>query len=154
METQIIENIDKLFRSYVITNLLYLGFVVVSILVAVAAIKLKAVNYSRWKNIAIIALVAVCSIGLIALKAHEFSLIYKDYKLKSYNVVYDAKVIIEEGTSVRIDSTNQVVVYDGANIVELKMETDYSLSTNVEYKGNIAYLEHSNFLIWYDFDKK
>ena len=36
--------------------------------------------------------------------------------------------------------------------IELKMQTDYSLDTEVEYTGQIAYLENSGYMIWYEFD--
>ena len=37
-------------------------------------------------------------------------------------------------------------------VIELKMQTDYSLSTEVEYIGKIAYLEHSEYIVWYQFE--
>lgn len=37
-------------------------------------------------------------------------------------------------------------------IIELKMQTDYSLNTEVEYVGKIAYLEHSEYIVWYQFE--
>ena len=37
-------------------------------------------------------------------------------------------------------------------VIELKMQTDYSLSTEVEYIGKIAYLERSEYIVWYQFE--
>lgn len=37
-------------------------------------------------------------------------------------------------------------------IIELKMQTDYSLNTEVEYVGKIAYLERSEYIVWYQFE--
>ena len=47
----------------------------------------------------------------------------------------------------------RVIVCDGEKEIELKMQTDYALDTKVEYKGKIAYLKYSNYLIWYDLDQ-
>ena len=36
--------------------------------------------------------------------------------------------------------------------IEIIMQSDYSLDTEVEYSGKIAYLSNSRYLIWYEFD--
>jgi hypothetical protein len=78
--------------------------------------------------------------------------VYKDYKEQSYIIIEDAKVMIKDHSSGGLDSTNNVVVYDGDNEIVLKMQTDYSLNVWFEYTGKVAYLKHSNYLIWYEFD--
>ena len=123
METEIIENIEKLYRSHIVTTILCFILIFIVALVTVGVIKFKLLNV-RWKNAVLI----------------------------SFVVIEDAKVIIKDGSTGGLDRTNRVIVCDGEKEIELKMQTNYSLDTEVEYKGNIAYLKHSNYLIWYEFD--
>lgn len=62
------------------------------------------------------------------------------------------KEVIRLKHSVR-RAANRVIVCDGEKEIELKMQTDYALDKKVEYKGKIAYLKYSNYLIWYDLDQ-
>ena len=64
----------------------------------------------------------------------------------------DAKIIIKDGSSGGINSTNKVVVTYEDKVIELKMQTDYSLNTEIEYVGKIAYLERSEYIVWYQFE--
>ena len=82
----------------------------------------------------------------------EISPVYKDYSEQSYVLIEDAKIVIKDGSSGGINSTNKVVVSYEDKVIELKMQTDYSLSTEVEYVGKIAYLEHSEYIVWYQFE--
>lgn len=77
---------------------------------------------------------------------------YEDYSEQSYVLIEDAKIIIKDGSSGGINSTNKVVVIYEDKVIELKMQTDYSLSTEVEYIGKIAYLERSEYIVWYQFE--
>ena len=97
--------------------------------------------------------VVVASIGLIVVQAVTIYPVYKDYKEQAYIVIEDANVIIKDGSTGGLDSTNCVIVYDDEKEIELKMQTDYGLDVELEYTGNIAYLKHSNYLIWYDLDQ-
>ena len=152
MEKQIIENLEKLYRSHIVTALLYFALIVMVVLVVVGVIRFKLLN-ARWKNILLISLVVVASIGLIAVQTVAICPVHKDHKQRAYIVIEDAKVIIKDGSTGGLDSTNRVIVCDGETEVELKMQTDHGLDTEVEYKGKIAYLKYSNYLIWYELDQ-
>ena len=151
MENQIIENIEKLYRSYVSTALLYFVLIVIIAFITVGVIKFKLLD-SRWKNTVFISFVVILSLALPILQIVEISPVYKDYKEQAYIVVEDVKIIIKDGASGGLNSTNRVIIFNEDTEVELKMQTDYALDTEIEYTGNIAYLKHSNYLIWYDFD--
>lgn len=152
MENQIIENIENLYKSQIITAILYFAFIVIVSFVVVGVIKFKLLNAKR-KNALLISLVVVASIGLLVLQTSIVYPVYKDYKGQTYVVIEDAKVIIKDGSTGGLDRTNHVLVYDGEKEIELKMQIDYSLDTWFEYTGNVAYLKHSNYLIWYDLDQ-
>ncbi|MBO5898581.1 MAG: hypothetical protein J6R04_06185 [Clostridia bacterium] len=152
MEKQIIENLEKLYRSHIVTALLYFALIVIVVLVVVGVIRFKLLN-ARWKNILLISLVVVVSIGLIAVQTVAICPVHKDHEQRAYIVIEDAKVIIKDGSTGGLDSTNRVIVCDGETEIELKMQTDYGLDTEVEYKGKIAYLKYSNYLIWYELDQ-
>lgn len=152
MENQIIENIENLYKSQIITAILYFAFIVIVSFVVVGVIKFKLLN-AKWKNALLISFVAVASIVLLVLQTITIYPVYKDYKEQTYVVIEDAKVIIKDGSTGGLDRTNHVLVYDGEKEIELKMQIDYSLDTWVEYTGNVAYLKHSNYLIWYDLDQ-
>ena len=151
METAIIENIEKLYRSHIVTTILYFILIFIVALVTVGVIKFKLLN-ARWKNAVLISFVVIAAICLLVVQMVTISPVYKDYEEQAYVVIEDAKVIIKDGSTGGLDSTNRVIVCDGEKEIELKMQTNYSLDTEVEYKGNIAYLKHSNYLIWYEFD--
>ena len=68
-------------------------------------------------------------------------------------MVADATMIINDDSTGGIDPTNSVVVSVGGNTIELKMQTDYSLDTNTEYVGTVAYSKHSQYVVWYSFNK-
>ena len=151
MENQIIENIEKLYRSQIVTAILYFALIVIVALVVVGVIKFKLLN-AKWKNTLLISVVITSSIGLIVVQAVTIYPVHKDYTEQAYIVIEDANVIIKDGSTGGLDSTNCVIVYDDEKEIELKMQTDYGLDVELEYTGNIAYLKHSNYLIWYEFD--
>ncbi len=150
MEKSIIENINELFCSHIINAMLYLVLIIVAILV-VGVIKLKLLN-SKAKNIVLSLTVAICSIGLIIIQIITVLPVYKDYTQHSYIVVENATMTIEGGSTGGINPTNSVVLSADGNEFELTMQTDYSLDTDTEYVGTIAYLKHSEYIIWYSFE--
>lgn len=152
MENQIIDNIEKLYRSHIVTAILYFALIIIAFLVAVGVIKFKLLN-AKWKNTFLISFVAVAAIGLLVLQIITIYPVYKDYKEQAYVVIEDAKVIIKDGSKGGLDSTNRVIIYDGEKEIELKMQTDYAFDVEIEYKGDVAYLKHSSYLIWYDWDQ-
>ena len=151
MENAIIENIERLYKGHIINLLLSLVLVAVTGLLVAGVVKFKILN-ARWKNIALVSLVAVCSVALLLLQISKLVPVYKDYTEQSYIVVENAEVVIKESTVDMSDRVNRVVVYDGEKEFELQMQIDHSLDTWFGYKGKIAYLEHSNYMIWYDFE--
>lgn len=151
MQAQILENIEKLLKSHIITVVLYFSFILIVAWVTVGVIKYKLLN-AKWKNVLLMCFVVVASFGLLVIKGIEIAPVYRDYQEQAYIVVDEARVIIKDGSSGGLDSTNRVFIYDGEKEIELKMSSDYSLDTEVEYSGKIAYLENSKYLIWYQFD--
>ena len=151
MKEQITENIEKLLRGHIIFTVLYVVLCVAFILVAVWVIKYKLLN-AKWKNILLVCFATVAPVVLLVIKGVEIAPIYRDYQEQAYIVVDEARVIIKDGSSGGLDSTNRVFIYDGEKEIELKMQSDYSLDTEVEYTGKIAYSKNSAYLIWYEFD--
>ena len=151
MESEIIVNIEKLYNSFLFNAALIGALVLIVVLVTVGVIKFKLLN-SKAKQIALFLLTAICSIGLMILQFVEISPVYTDYSKQSYVLIEDAKIVIKDGSSGGINSTNKVVVSYEDKVIELKMQTDYSLSTEVEHVGKIAYLEHSEYIVWYQFE--
>ena len=151
MENAILESTEKLLRSLMISAFFYFALIVLAVLVTVGVIKFKLLK-SKWQNIALVTLVSVVSVAMILLMAYTVLPVYKDYSEQSYVVVENARVVVSESTSVGIDRTSSVTVYDGEKEIRLKMQSDVALSAHVEYTGTIVYLEHSNCLVWYDFD--
>ena len=152
MEHQIIENIEKLYRSHTVDLIIYLALIAITFLVVLGVIKCKLLD-SKLKNTALVVLTALASVVLIAVQFVTIVPVYKDYAEQAYIVIEDAKVIIEDGTRSGLESTSRVIVRDGDREFELKMQTDYSLETRSDYTGKIAYLKNSNYLIWYDFNE-
>ena len=151
MKEQIVGNIEKLLRGHIVTAIIHAVLLVVFILVAVGVIKYKLLN-TRWKNVLFICSAVVITIGILIADYFNISPIYRDYKEQMYIVVEDATVIIKEGASGGLDRTNRVILYDGEKEIELKIESNFALDTEVEYNGKIAYLENSGYLIWYEFE--
>ena len=152
MDKSIVEGINQLFRSQLINALLYLALIIVGVLVVIGVIKFKLLN-SKAKKIALSLTIAICSIVLIIIQIITIVPVYKDYKQQSYIIVEDATMIIKDDSTGGIDPTNSVVVSAGGNTVELKMQTDYSLDTNTEYLGTVAYSKHSQYVVWCSFNK-
>ena len=107
---------------------------------------------AKWKNVLLVCFATFAPVVLLIVKGVEIAPIYHDYQEQAYIVVDEARVIIKDGSSGGLDSTNRVLINDGEKEIELKMQSDYSLDTEVEYTGQIAYLENSGYLIWYEFD--
>ena len=151
MKSEIIVNIEKLYNSFLFNATLIGALVLILVLVTVGVIKFKLLN-SKANQIALILLTAICSVGLMIFQFVEIAPVYKDYSEQSYVLIEDAKIIIKDGSSSGINSTNKVVVTYEDKVIELKMQTDYSLNTEVEYVGKIAYLERSEYIVWYQFE--
>lgn len=152
MDKSIIEGINQLFCNQIINSLLYLVLIIAGILVVIGVIKFNLLD-SKAKNIALSLTMAICSIGVIIMQVITIAPVYKDYKQQSYIVVENATMIIRDDSTGGIDPINSVVVSSGGNTEELKMQSDYSLVTNTEYVGTIAYLTHSRYVVWYSFNE-
>ena len=151
MESQILENIEKLYKLNLINLILCLALIAISALVVAYVVKLKILN-AKWQNIALILLVVVCSVALLFLQIRDLIPIYQDYTEQSYIIVENVEVVIRDGSNGTTDWVNRVAVKDGEKEFELQIRTEYDLDTEVTYNGKIAYLKHSNYLIWYEFD--
>ena len=153
MEQNILNNIEKLYRNHIITAVIVIALVVAVILVTVGVLKFKLIA-SKSGRIIIAILVLMGSILLLVLQFNSFYPIHKDYKENSYIILENTEVVIMESSSSNagIDYTNQVIVVSNGIEYELTMQTDHALSTGRKYNGTIAYLKHSKYLVWYDFD--
>ena len=151
IEKCIVENIDKLFHSQIINAILYFVLIIVAILGVVGVTKLKLLK-SKAKIIALSLTIAICSIGLIIIQVITILPVYNDYIQQSYVIVENATMTVAEGSAGGIDPTNTVFLSVDGNEFALKMQTDYSLDTNKEYAGTVAYLKHSKYIIWYSFE--
>lgn len=150
MEKQILQNTESLLRGHIITAVLYFALIIAVAFITTGVIRLKLIN-AKWKNILFVCFVVLASVALLAIQCVKIAPIYRDCKEQAYTVIDDARVTIIDGTSGGLDRMNRVVVYDGEKKIELKIQSDYRLDTEVEYVGKIAYLENSNYLIWYEF---
>lgn len=151
MESQILENIEKLYKLNIINLILCLALIAISAFVVAYVVKLKILN-AKWQNIALILLVVVCSVALLFLQIRDLIPIYQDYTEQSYIIMENVEVVIKDGSNGTTDWVNRVAVKDGTKKIELQIRTEYDLDTEVAYNGKIAYLKHSNYLIWYEFD--
>ena len=75
MESEIIVNIEKLYNSFLFNATLIGALVLILVLVTVGVIKFKLLN-SKAKQIALILLTAICSVGLMIFQFVEISPVY------------------------------------------------------------------------------
>jgi hypothetical protein len=61
-------------------------------------------------------------------------------------------MIVKDGSTGGIDSTNAVELWVNGDRIDLKMQTDLTLDAETEYSGTVAYLEHSRFVVWFSFE--
>lgn len=153
MEAEILESITRLFRSYVIDAVLYALLVLAAVAVTVGVLKFNLIKRKAGK-VALVVLMAVCTLGMIAIQTMETIPVYRDYSEQSYVLVEDAEMVIKDGASgTPFNSTNRVVLIIDGQETELKMQTDYALDTEKVYHGSVAYLEHSGYVVWYAFEE-
>ena len=148
MENAIIENTARLLRSHCITALLFLCLIIAAVLVTVGVFRFKLIR-SKAHRAVLSVMVAICSVGLILLQGFTIIPVYKDYTEQSYIVAEDAVLVVKDGSAGIVDHTNRVTLFVGAEELELKIQTDYSLDTEREYRGTVSYLKHSGYVIWY-----
>ena len=152
MEQAILNNIYHLYRSYIVTAILYLILAILIFIVGICVCKFKLMGSIRDRVI-IMVIAFICSVGLIFIHILNTIPVYKDYKEQSYIVLENATITIKSGAIGNLDQFNRVIVKSDGREMNLKIPSDPKLSTGIEYTGTIAYLEHSGYLIWYCFDK-
>ena len=151
MEQAIMEQVTKLYHSFLLTAALDLALIVVVWLVMIGVIKFKLIG-NKTLQVLLIVGIAVCSVLLMVMQAIEIMPVYQDYKEQSYIVAEQTTMTVKDGSSGGIHSTNRVVLLVDGQEMELKMRTDYSLTAEQEYVGTVAYLEHCGYVVWYSFD--
>lgn len=151
MESEILDSINHLYRSHIIDLSICLALIVAAVLVTVGVIKYNLLNTVK-KQILLALVVAVCSVGLIILQAVTLYRFHKDYKEQSYVIWDDATLTVTANSSGFLNQESEVVVKVDGTEINLVMETDIKLDVGKEYKGTVAYLEHSSYVIWYDFE--
>lgn len=150
MENAIVENIEKLYKLQMFNLIMVVALIVVTAVCVALVVKCK-VLHAKWGNVALVALVVSCSVGLLLLQIRSFLPVYRDYTEQSYIVIEDVEVIVKESTADLSNRVCPVVVYNGEEEITLQMQIDHSLNMGDVYAGKIAYLKHSHYLIWYDF---
>lgn len=152
MENEIISNIHHLYRSHIVTLILYLVVGGLAVLVSVGVVKYKLLSPTNR-----ILLLIFMIIGLIVLLAIQIKLIipiYTDYKESSYVILENATMTLTTDASGTLDYTNQVFVTDETgNHYHLIIQQDRNLNRGQQYTGIIVYLKHSNYVIWYSFNQ-
>ena len=153
MEQNILNNIEKLYRNNLSTTIIIIALVVAVIIVTIIVLKLKLIASISGRTIMAVSVI-IGAVLLLVLQLNSFCSIHKDHRESSYIIVENATVLVMESSSFNggLDYTNRVVVESHGIKYELKMESDRALSIGTEYTGKLAYLKHSNYLIWYDFE--
>lgn len=152
MEKNILNNIHSLYRSYVITLILFLILGCVTILVSVGVVKFGLIK-SKLCQILQLIVISISVVVLLIIQVHSIVPIYQDYKDASYIVLENATMTILTDASGLIDRTNVVLVEDGlGNPVKLKMPNDIQLSVGYVYTGTVVYTKRSGFVVWHSFD--
>lgn len=151
MENEIFDSVNHLYRSHIIDLGICLALIIAGVLVTIGVIKFKLLNTLK-KQILLASVVAVCSVGLIILQAVPLYRLHKDYKEPSYVVLDDATLTVTANSSGFMNQNSEAVVKVDGTEISLVMETDINLDVGKEYKGTVAYLEHSGYVIWYDFE--
>ena len=153
MEKEIMNNIFHLYRSHIVTLVLFFLLGGVCAFVSIGVIKFGLIK-SIMQRILLLIAVLICSIILLVGQILQVIPIYTDYKKSSYIVLPNATMTIITDSSGTIDRTNQVIVVDSnANHYDLKLQSDFEFDRGQSYTGTIVYLEHSRFVIWYSFDQ-
>lgn len=150
MKEQILENICSLYKSHIVTAIIFLVLIVLASMVTIGVTKLDVVKSSKGK-LALIATVVICSVFLVIAQAAVVVPVYKDYRESSYIVVEDATVIIKGDSSGVLDRTSSVLVKTQKEEYELNIQTDLRLEVDAEHVGTIVFLKHSKYIVWYEF---
>lgn len=152
MTNQILyDSIYHLYRSHIVDLCICLALIIAGVLVTVGVIKFQLLNTFK-KQILLVFVVAVCSVGLILLQAVPLYRLHKDYEEQSYIVLDDAALTVTVNSRGFLNKESEVVVKVDGTEINLVMETDIKLDVGKEYKGTVAYLENSGYVIWYDFE--
>ena len=151
MREQILDSIYNLYRSHIITAIIFLFLIIITVVTTVLIIKFNIVN-SITGRISLIAIVAVCSVLLVISQIVAILPVYQDYKKLSYTVLNNVTAVIKGDTTGLIDRTNTVLVNTQNIEYELILSNDRQLDFDTEYVGSIAFLNHSRYIVWYDFE--
>ncbi len=149
MEQEIIDGIYHLFRSRMAITILILLEVIVLALVITGTVKWKLTKHP----VLLVILVVICSIGLLTAQFTRIIPIHKDYVEQSYVVLYNVKLRLTTKPTDHFAYDPTVAVTDSSGTqYEFKIENDLFLELGVDYTGTIAYVPHSNYVVWYCFD--
>ena len=151
MREQILEHIYSLYKSHIITAIVFFALIVLAIMVTIGVIKFDLVKSSKGRLV-LIATVILCAIFLIISQIVAVGPIYKDYRDSTYITVENAIVVIKGDSSGVLDRTSTVTVKTSNQEYELKMLTDIKLDADTEYVGTVVFLKNSKYIVWYEFD--
>lgn len=151
MKEQILENICSLYRSHIVTAIMFLVLIALAIMVTVGVIKFDLVKSPKGR-LALIATVVLCTVFLIISQVVAIVPVYKDYQNSSYIIVEDATMVVKGNSSGVLDRTSTVCVKTPNGEYELNIRTDLKLDIDTEYVGTVVFLKYSKYIIWYEFN--
>jgi hypothetical protein len=152
MNQDILNNIYDLYKSHIITLVLFLLLGCAAVLTSIGVIKFELLESRIWK-IAFLILIIVSVVLLLTAQTLSIIPIYEDYKQSAYVILENSTLTVVTDSTGIIDRTSKVVVEDNAGRrYELKMQSDLQLSTGCTYTGTVVYLINSNYVVWYSFD--
>ena len=153
MEKEIIDNIYHLYRSHIVTLVIFVLLCCIGILISVGVMKFGLVE-SRTNRILLFSIVLLCSVLLLVIQLFQMIPVYADYQESSYIILDNATMTVTTDSSGIIDRTNQIVVVDAdGNDYNLKLQSDFLLDRGISYTGTIVYLTHSGYVIWYNLNQ-
>jgi len=146
MKEFITKEIAKLYKGHIVDTVLYLTLILVVAVVTYGVLRHKLFD-TKAKKLALVSLVALCSVGLIIVQIVTVLPFYKDYSQNSYIVVEDG--LLDIVTESYDGKYYDAYVIDGDKQVKVKMK-DSTLNSDFTYEGTFAYTKHSKYLVWYD----
>ncbi len=152
MENEIIDNIYHLYRSHIVTLILYILLCCAAVLIVIGVIKFKLIK-SKVCRVLLLIVACVCAVLLPTIQIVQSAPVRADYRESSYILLEHATMTVTSASSGGLDRINDVVVTDReGNHYDLKLPTDYKLDYGNSYTGTIAYLKHSGFVVWYEIE--
>ena len=152
MENEILYKIYHLYRSHIVTLIIFTLLCCVAVSISIGVIKFGLIK-SKVNRVLLLSIVCLCSVLLLVAQIIQLVPVRLDYKESSYIILKDATMTVTTESSGGLDRINQVVVVDNdGKLYDLKLQSNYLFDSGNSYTGTIVYLKYSSFVIWYDID--